>query len=255
VNSASTPVHAPDPAPESGIAGSRRYRSALVLGVVGEILVTLGIVVLMFIGYQIWWTNVVSNRVATGIANRLITDWADGRGGAGSLGPNGLPAELIKAPAVDVAFGLVYIPKLRDKVWGLPVVEGDSMTQLAEGMAHYPDTAMPGQVGNFALAGHRMTHGARLSNVDHLVAGDYVIIRTKDWWYTYVLDRHTVVTPYDWWVVEPVPGRPGAVPTQAMLTMTTCNPRWQAIQRWVWWGHLKNKLPTKGGLRPAELGA
>jgi len=231
----------------------RRQRLAFVVGVVGEILITLGVVVLLFLGYQIWWTDVVSNRLAGQLAGQLTTEWSDGRGGAPGFGPNGLPAELTVAPTDNTAFGLVYIPKLRSKVWGLPLVQGDTLTQLAEGMAHYPGTAMPGQVGNFAMAGHRMTHGARLSNVDHLVAGDYVVVRTKDWWYVYVLDRHTIVSPYDWWVVDPVPGKPGAKPTQAIMTMTTCNPRWQAIERWVWWGHLKNKLPARGGLQPAEL--
>lgn len=233
--------------------GSARLSNALMVS--GELLVTMGLVVLLFLAYQLWWTNVRSDQLASSISNQLIKEWADGRGGAPGTGPNGLPAELTKQPPLGTAFGLVYIPKLRNKVWGRPLVEGDTLTQLAEGMAHYPGTAMPGQIGNFAMAGHRMTHGARLENVDKLQPGDYVIIETKDWWYVYVLDRHDVVTPYDWWVVEPVPGQPTAKPTQALMTMTTCNPKWQAIERWVWWGHLKNKLPNRGGLRPAELGA
>jgi len=234
---------------------SHRSRVWATLGVTGEVLITLGVVVLLFLGYQIWWTDVVSNREASRLAHALNQEWATGNGGAPGVGMFGQPPELTKAPAVSEAFGFVYIPKLRDKVWGLPLVEGDTLTQLALGMAHYPGTAMPGQVGNFAMAGHRMTHGARLSNVDLMVPGDVVIIRTKDWWYVYSLDRHQVVSPYDWWVVQPVPGHPTQVPTQRLLTMTTCNPRWQAIERWVWWGHLIQRMPVKGGQRPAQLGA
>ncbi|MDK6351097.1 sortase domain-containing protein, partial [Bifidobacterium scardovii] len=73
------------------------------------------------------------------------------------------------------------------------------------GLGHYQDTQMPGQVGNFAVAGHRNGYGQPLGDVDKLQEGDPIIIRTKDYWYVYQYTRHKIVPPTDIYVIAPNP--------------------------------------------------
>ena len=117
---------------------------------------------------------------------------------------------------------------------------------LAEGIGHYPGTAMPGQVGNFATAAHRATHGEPLRYVDQLQVGDNVYVQTQGYWYTYKLVRTQIVSPADTWSISP---QPFDVPlaSNRLLTLTTCNPRWASYERWIWWGTLSSKQPRTQG--------
>jgi len=112
---------------------------------------------------------------------------------------------------------------------------------------------MPGEIGNFATAGHRATHGEPLRDIDQIQKGDLVIVETESDWFTYELDTTKIVTPSDVWVIDPVPGKPDAQPTEALITLTTCNPRWASTTRWIWWGTLTETLPKSSGERPAAL--
>ena len=158
------------------------------------------------------------------------------------------------APPIPAeAFGLMYIPRLRDHVWATPLIEGVEDSDLAKGLGHFPDSAMPGEVGNSAFAGHRATHGEPLAHVDQLQAGDLVYIETAVGWYTYKLRTDQIVAPTDVWVVDPVPGQPqGTTPTESLITLLTCNPRWGSTQRWVWWGVLTDARGRDQG-PPPEL--
>jgi sortase A len=137
----------------------------------------------------------------------------------------------------------------------MPVVSGVGEVQLAQGIGHYPSTALPGQVGNFAVAGHRATNGEPLRDIDRLQVGDEVIVETRDTWYVYTLERDEIVLPTDTWVIEPVPGQPGAEPTQELITLTTCNPRWASTERWIWWGSLTETIPKEDGELPEAIAA
>lgn len=118
------------------------------------------------------------------------------------------------------------------------MVEGVADEDIALGPGHFPGTAMPGQVGNFAVAGHRATHGEPFAHLDEVRAGDEVIVRTVTDTYTYVVDDSVIVAPSEVEVIEPVPGKPGATPREALLTLVTCNPRWGSSERMVVTGHL-----------------
>jgi LPXTG-site transpeptidase (sortase) family protein len=150
----------------------------------------------------------------------------------------------IQAPMVGEPFGLVYIPRLHSKAWAQPLLHGIDDQQLNAGIGHFPLSAMPGQIGNFAIAGHRATHGEPFAYVDQLEPGDEVIIRTNSGWFVYVLKKDRIVKPEDVWVVDPVPGKPSAAPTQALLTIVTCEPRLGSSSRWIWWGELLEVLPV-----------
>jgi sortase A len=224
-------------------ASARRWR---LVGYAGEILLTLGVVVLLFVVYQLWWTNVAAGQEAARAASQVQQQWS-------AEAPRPTATATAGKPKVGTTFGLVYIPRLRSKVWGLPLVQGVAAAQLAQGIGHYPATAMPGEIGNFATAGHRATNGEPLRNIDLLEKGDMVVVETETDWFTYQLDRYKIVQPEDVWVIDPVPGKPGATPTQALITLTSCHPRWASYQRYIWWGHLVDATPKSEGKPPAML--
>jgi sortase A len=146
----------------------------------------------------------------------------------------------------DVA--ILHIPRLGTGAAdsGTPVLEGVGMDILNKATGHYPGTALPGQIGNFAVAGHRKTHGEPFRHLDELRAGDLVYVETAQAWYTYVVDADPVIVPpTDVGVVDPVPGQPGASPTASLITLTTCNPWWSSTQRMIVTGHLIGTRPRR----------
>jgi sortase A len=149
----------------------------------------------------------------------------------------------------------MYIPRLSDKVWGMPVLESVSLSDLARGIGHYPTTQLPGQKGNFAVAAHRATNGEPFRDIDQLRVGDKVFVETQDSWFEYTLRRDQIVAPTATWVIDPVPGDPGAKPTDRLITLTTCNPRWGHTTRWVWWGDLTTSYDKADGEIPPEIEA
>ncbi len=222
---------------------TERPRIGVVRGTVrtvGELLVTAGVLALLLVVYQLWWTNVQSAHATQVEQDQIVQQWR---------AADPVPAKRPKAvkPVAGKGFALLYIPRLKDKVWGLPVIEGVGLDVLAKGAGHYPGTAVPGAVGNFALAAHRATNNEPFADIDRLQAGDKVYVQTATGWYTYVLDRDKIVQPTDTWVIDPVPGKPGATPTQALITLTTCNPRWASYERWIWWGHLTHTRAASEG--------
>ena len=91
-------------------------------------------------------------------------------------------------------FAILRIPRL-GAGWAKPVYEGISLDVLAKGLGHYPNTQLPGQVGNIAIAGHRAGHGNPLINIDAIQTGDVLVIETRDAYLVYRAVRHTIVPP------------------------------------------------------------
>jgi sortase A len=143
----------------------------------------------------------------------------------------------------------MYIPALGAH-WAKAVVEGVDLSDLRGTIGHYPQTAMPGEIGNFAVAGHRATNGQPLADVPDIVNGSLVYVRTSEAWYTYRITKHEIVAPNAVEVLLPVPGQPGVRPTQALITITTCNPRWASFERWIVSGVLTDTRPESQGPPP-----
>jgi sortase A len=213
-------------------------------GVVGELLITAGVVLLLFVAWQLWWTDIIAGRAYEAGRQELRREW-----GIGS--PDGaLPASV--DTTAGQPFGLIYIPRLRARAWGVPVIEGTDYQLLTEGFGHHESSALPGEVGNFAIAGHRTTYGAPLAEVEDLRAGDQVIVETASGWYVYELDRHEIIDYWEGWILDPVPGRPRSTqPTQELITMYACHPRFSAAQRYVWFGRLVDEYPKSQATPPA----
>jgi sortase A len=210
------------------------------VGWAGEVVLTLGVLLLLFVAWQLWWTDVVSNRAAAQVVSTLEDEFARSTGGDAALPASGIP------PGVgeDGAFAVVRIPRFGAD-YARPVLEGTGRPVLALGVGHYAGTAGPGQVGNFALAGHRTTYGRPFHDVDRLRDGDRVVVETRGTVHVYEVTSREVVRPGDVEVIAPVPGDPGARPTSALLTLTSCHPRYSATERFVVHGRLVESLPRE----------
>ena len=218
------------------------------IGAFGEVLITLGLLLLLFVSWQLWWTDVTANR------DQAVTVQALERGfGApphGGVADKGALATLTRVPFGE-AFAILRIPRF-GAGFTRPMLEGTDHDTLTKGLGHYEGTAMPGRVGNFAVAGHRTTYGRPLHNIDLLRSGDVIVVETKASYVVYAVARHVIVTPDHVEVIAPVPQRPGAQPTTAWMTMTACHPKYSASQRYVVFARLVRVIPRADGL-PASI--
>jgi len=226
-------------------------------GILGELMITLGVLVLAFVGWQLWWTDVVGNRAQAEIVTNL--HWAPV--------PTPAPAAVapvvvdkrhdasppIAEPAHAVTFATLLVPR-----WGAdyerPVSEGVDRVGVLDrlGIGHYPGTGMPGDVGNFAISGHRTTYGKPFNRIAELQVGDALVVRTADLWFVYRVTSTEIVAPTKVAVIAPVPDQPGATPTERAITLTTCNPMFSARERYVVHGALDYWMPASAGF-PAEI--
>jgi sortase A len=220
--------------------GTRRdLPRAIALGM-GEALLSVGLVFLLFVVYELWITDVISGHQQEVLSHQLEERWAHAPAG---------PAHAVTVPApvpAGTAFAFLYIPRLGAD-YRRAVVEGTAQQQLAQGPAHYTGTAMPGEKGNVAIAGHRVGKGSPFLDLDQLEPGDPVVVETATSWFTYRVlgDRATgnltagssgipgeqVVSPTDVAVIAPTPGVAGSSPSGSYLTMTTCNPKYSDSTR------------------------
>ena len=191
----------------------------------GQLLLTVGYVLLLFVVYELWVTDLLSNARQDELTAELREEWA---------APAAVPAELQGGEA----FAMLHIPRLGAD-YARAVVEGTGTEDLEQGPGHYPGTAMPGEQGNFAVAGHRVGRGSPFLEIDELRAGDPVVVETADSWFVYrvlgpadVVPGQQVVSPSDVSVIAPTPnGPPDGAPTGAYLTLTTCHPEYSARER------------------------
>lgn len=222
------------------------------IGVVGELAITLGVLLLLFVVWQLGFVAVVDSRAQTDVVQALEQDFADvpHSGVVATPGATPAPAE---NPVTGDLFAILRIPRLGGPTWAKPVYEGVGLDVLAKGLGHYPDTQLPGQVGNVAIAGHRAGHGNPLIDIDKIQPGDVMIIETAAGWYVYKAQRYEIVEPTDTAVLAPVPEQPGATPTQQWFTLTSCNPRYGSSHRYIVFSLFDTFYPRAQGLPPALL--
>lgn len=214
----------------------KRPRGALV---VGGCLVLVGLVLLGWVGYQYVGTNVVASRHFDQERERLRQQWSEPATPqqevpATSATPNTSSTESGEAVA------LLRVPRFGED-YEVPLMPGTDLDVLARGVGIYEGSAAPGEVGNFAIAGHRVTHGEPFRRLLELRRGDEVIVETREAIFHYVIDlapSELTVDEHDNWVLEPVPGKPDQQPTEALITLTTCQDLFHSPDRSVGFGHL-----------------
>ena len=124
-----------------------------------------------------------------------------------------------------------------------------------KGIGHYPDTELPGQVGNFAIAGHRTTYGKPFTDIQTLKTGDAIVIRTEGVWYVYEVTDSYIVKPNYIQAIRPDPYAPTAAPTKRYLTLTTCHPRYSAAERYIVHAELSYWAAVEDGVPPEIVGS
>jgi sortase A len=205
----------------------------------GELLVTGGLVVLLFVVYELFVTDLLNKSQQSELSQELHEQWGNDVG----TSPTTPRADLTGGDA----FAVLYIPRL-----GLDyqrvVLEGTNEKQLSQGPGHYAHTALPGQAGNVGLAGHRVGKGSPFLELDKLLPGDPIVVETVDSWFVYRvlgdvatgdldgdpsgIPGQEIVSPTDVGVLSPTPNGPAdGDPTGSYLTLTTCHPRYSAHQR------------------------
>ncbi|MER5883919.1 class E sortase [Streptomyces sp. NPDC001941] len=212
--------------------------------VVGELFITFGVVMLLFVTYQLWWTNIRAGQQADKATHQIQDDWAKGSGTPEAFEPG-------------QGFAIMHIPKL-DVV--VPIAEGISKEKVLDrGMVgHYSEgglkTAMPSaKQGNFAVAGHRNTHGEPFRYINRLTKGDPIVVETRDAYYTYEMESILPQTsPSNVSVIAPVPEGSGFTKPGRYLTLTTCTPEFTSTYRMIVWGKLVDERPRSKG-KPAAL--
>ena len=241
---------------ERSTAGTTRgggifFRIILVLG---ELLITAGVVVLLFVAWQLWWTNVSADaRQRDAVKEFARNVEIPAVPAPPSTTDHGQP-KVAEEPGAGATIGIMYVPRFGAD-YTRPLVQGTTPAVLdALGIGHYEGTAMPGAVGNVAVAGHRQTHGAVLDDIDALVPGDRIYIQTRDGYYVYSFRNSEVVLPARTDVLLPVPTQPAATPTERYLTMTSCNPRFGSQERFIAYSLLERWQPASAGPPPEIAG-
>ncbi|QIB44690.1 class E sortase [Streptomyces aureoverticillatus] len=210
---------------------------------IGELFITIGVLMLLFVTYQLWWTNIRAQQQADAEARKLQENWAKGKGKPGSFEPG-------------QGFALLHIPKL-DVV--TPVAEGiDKQKVLDRGMVgHYnkgsTKTPMPeANPGNFAVAGHRNTHGEPFRYINRLEPGDPIVVETQDRYFVYKMASILPQTgPDNTKVLNAVPPGSGFTKPGRYITLTTCTPEFTSKYRMIVWGKMVEDRPRAKGKPPA----
>jgi sortase A len=156
-------------------------------------------------------------------------------------------AAVVSDPLPGEAIARLYIPRL-DKKW--VVVQGVTPKDIKLAPGHYENSQLPGQIGNFAVAGHRMP--SIFWNLDRVQPGDTIVVETRTDWFVYTVTSNFITKPTNVSVVGPNPEHPGRSATDRMLTLTTCNPKWDNYQRMIVWAKQVRTQPQSAG-KPAEV--
>jgi len=205
---------------------------------IGELCITGGLILLLFVAYELWGTGAYTEQQQHKLGDELTRSWQASGG-------------KVTTERVRLGHGLalIRIPKL-GKGFHYVIIEGVSISDLRKGPGHYPGTAMPGQIGNFVVSGHRTTYLAPFNKLGELHGGEQILIDTRTDQFVYKVTSIKIVKPSDVSVAAPVPEHPRANPTKRLITLTTCNPKYSAAQRLIVFGQLVSKTP-----RVKEAGA
>ncbi|MFC8453393.1 class E sortase, partial [Kitasatospora sp. NPDC057223] len=238
-----------------GAAGRVRPKESagvVVARLLGEMCISLGLVMLLFVSYQLWWTNVQADAAADGARSQLEQQFdAAAQPPATGQQPDASPTPEVFAPGKG--FAIIHLPKLGLNV---PIAEGTGKPQVLDKglVGHYTGTAMPAdKAGNFALAAHRNTHGEPFRYINKLAKGDKIVVETSTAYYTYeVTGGIPETSPSNVSVIQPIPKGAGYAQAGRYITLTTCTPEFTSKYRLIVFGKMVEERPRSQG-KPAAL--
>lgn len=241
--------HAVDaPAPEAPARRERARRRVSVVGVLGELLITAGVLVLLFLGWQLWLNDIIVGAQEKTESVQQSQEWNLQDGGAAYSGD---PLEPPVHAAVSNAqrFGSLLVPRFGATYYpGIAEGIGTNDVLNKNLIGHYPETALPGEIGNFALAAHRSAYGGFFHNLHQLHVGDHIFVETADGWYQYSFRNLEYVRPTGVGVLDPVPQAPEVQATERVVTLTTCNPFFSTAERLIAYGAFDKFFPRDAAL-------
>lgn len=219
------------------------------LSLLGEVLITVGLVLGLFVAYSLWWTNVLADRHASAGATRCA--------GSGRHRTRRRPRSRGRWTPRTASASCTSPAMKNGEVL---VKQGTAPDILDDGVAGYytepVKSALPwDEKGNFALAAHRDGHGAKFHNIDKVKNGDAIVFETRDTWYVYkVFAELRQTSKYNTDVINPVPKDSGKAAPGRFITLTTCTPVYTSKYRYIVWGELvrTEKVDAKR-TPPAEL--
>jgi len=236
-----------------------------IIGVVGEVLMTAGIFVLLFLGWHVWYNDVVSGIAQNNAGAELSNEWDNvplsvpefDRNPGDSSGARLFPEPPVTAsPALNARFATLIVPRFGDtyeRAIAYGVDPKKVLNVRSAGLGHYPQTNKLGELGNFAIAGHRTTFGAPLGNIDQLRVGDRLYVESEAGWYVYRFRNLEYVWPKDVAVLKPVPWSKAAA-TDRLLTLTSCHPKLSSAERVIAYSVFETFVPRDRGA-PSEVAA
>ncbi|MFJ5806919.1 class E sortase [Streptomyces sp. NPDC093093] len=222
------------------------------LSLLGELLITVGLVLGLFVAYSLWWTNVLADRHASAKGDAVREQWQR------------TPVPSDQKPAAPGALdtqggiGFLHVPAMKNgEVLVKPGIAPDVLNDGVAGYYTEPvKSALPWDAkGNFSLAAHRDGHGAKFHDIDKLRNGDAIVFETRDTWYVYkVFAELRQTSKYNVDVLSPIPKESGRTVAGRYITLTTCTPVYTSKYRYIVWGELQRTEKVDGDRTPpAEL--
>ncbi|MFG6402542.1 MULTISPECIES: class E sortase [unclassified Microbacterium] len=229
-------------------------------GVIGELLITAGVIVFLYVAWQMWIGDLIIGAQADAQGHTLSQEWEqqyeevrEPVAPAPAAQPVYADPPALPQPVDAQTFGVMWIPRLGAD-YSREIAGGTTRPRTLDTnrIGHYTDAAMPGEVGNFAVAAHRTTYGAPFNRLADLHVGDAIVIETAEGWFTYRFRTLEYVTPREVDVLADVPQAPDAPPGERYLTMTSCSPMFSLAERIIGYSVFEGFTPRDAG-PPASL--
>lgn len=224
----------------------------------GELLITAGIIVLLYVVWQLWVGDMIYGAERNATAEERSQQWAQEYEAAAppdDSAPVTAEPVILPEPADAEVFGVMRIPRFGAD-YKYEIAGGVTRARTLDpiGIGHYPGTMMPGEPGNFAVAAHRTTWGMPFNRIADLHVGDAIVVETQAGWYTYRFRTLEYVQPSEVEVLLPVPQAMDVPAGTAYITMTSCSPMYSLAERIVAYGVFESFTPRSAG-EPASLEA
>ena len=248
----------------SVVSGERRGRRrrprsrATVTSVLGELLLTAGVLVLLFVAWQMWIGDIIISAQKNDEGAQMSQELAEAP--VPELPPvvetddgTTVYEPVIPAPPADAQWlAQMHIPRFGSE-YNVGIYGGTSRARTLDklGIGVYTNSKMPGEVGNFAMAGHRTTWGKPFNQLDKLQLGDAIVVETADGWFTYRFRTLEYVKPTQTDVLLDVPQMPGVETGERYITLTACSPLYSLAERIVAYGVFESFQPRAEGPPPA----
>jgi sortase A len=202
-------------------------RALNVVNVIGEILITIGVLVLLYLGWQLWINDSMNAVSARRAALSDASQWTPPTSETVPVDKDYGPPPVVSKVGQGQTIAVIYIPRLgEDSARSIKESVIPTVTLNHGYFGHYPKTALPGQPGNFALAVHRGGWGSPFKEAQILRTGDHIYLKTEVGYYLYTVRNIEYVLPTSVDVLNAIPGTTkDALPGQSVLTITTCSPQ------------------------------